>query len=332
MLDPDNNDRETRTMKLRCELLALIMLLVASTTGAQQPNDIVLWSARLRSERAIKPGEKIAGVLSASIEDGWHIYSLTQGPGGPIPTNISVPLKQIVSSDGNVSGPKPEESFDPNFLIVTEFYEHSVNFEVPLVVDPAAKSGPATAIIDVRFQTCSERLCLRPATIHVPLAVNTTRVGADKNTVLDFLFTDFTGKARKFSEFKGKVLLLDFWATWCKPCLADIPHLKELYAKHHAHGFEIIGMDSETLGQDAGDADPQFAKERQEQARQIVSTRVVNWTQATSDTAVPVAVKVFGVESLPTKILIDREGKIVARIKDSAELDQLLEKLFSGKQ
>src|SRR6266496_3039054 len=204
MLDPDNNDRETRTMKLRCELLALIMLLVASTTGAQQPNDIVLWSARLRSERAIKPGEKIAGVLSASIEDGWHIYSLTQGPGGPIPTNISVPLKQIVSSDGNVSGPKPEESFDPNFL----------------------------------------------------------------------MFTDFTGKARKFSEFKGKVLLLDFWATWCKPCLADIPHLKELYAKYHAQGFEIIGMDSETLGQDAGDADPQFAKERQEQARQIVSTRV----------------------------------------------------------
>jgi len=58
----------------------------------------------------------------------------------------------------------------------------------------------------------------------------------------------------------------------------------------------------------------------------------VNWTQATSDTAVPVAVKVFGVESLPTKILIDRDAKVIARIKEGAELDQLLEKLFSGKQ
>jgi hypothetical protein len=58
----------------------------------------------------------------------------------------------------------------------------------------------------------------------------------------------------------------------------------------------------------------------------------VLWTQATAETAVPVAVKVFGVESLPTKILIDRDGKIVARIKDSAELDAWLEKLLGVKQ
>jgi glutathione peroxidase-family protein len=108
--------------------------------------------------------------------------------------------------------------------------------------------------------------------------------------------------------------------------------LKELYAKYHAQGFEIIGMDSETLGQDERDADPEFGKERQKQARQIVSTRGVTWAQATDETAVPVAVKIFGVESLPTKILIDREGKVVARIKEGAELDQLLEKLLRGKQ
>jgi thiol-disulfide isomerase/thioredoxin len=146
--------------------------------------------------------------------------------------------------------------------------------------------------------------------------------------VPDFNFTDFNGSARHFSEYRGRVVLLDFWASWCSPCLADIPQLKSAYEKFRTQGFEIIGMNSETVGQT--EVDPSFLRDAQTQAREIVRRRGVSWTQSNSESSVAAA-KLFGIESLPAKFLIDREGRLVATVKDIAELDSLLPGLLKSK-
>ena len=143
------------------------------------------------------------------------------------------------------------------------------------------------------------------------------------SAVADFDFVDFEGKTRKFSEFKGKVVLIDFWATWCGPCLADIPKLKKLYDKYKVEGFEVFGMNAETIG-DEDASDPEFAKEADTRARQIVKTRGAVWTHANAKSSLPIAVNIFGVKVLPTKILVGRDGKIIAKLGEKDDTEKIV--------
>ncbi len=133
------------------------------------PSQIVTWRASLNSNAPLKHGEEVTAQLKATIRNGWHVYSISQLPGGPSPTIISVPKGQPLNEAGAILGPPPLEAYDPNFNMKTEFYERSATFKVPLEVTQTASPGASKIVIKVHFQTCNDHLCLPPTKIEVPL-------------------------------------------------------------------------------------------------------------------------------------------------------------------
>ena len=114
--------------------------------------------------------------------------------------------------------------------------------------------------------------------------------------VPDFTFTDFDGKKRKLSEFRGKYLLVDFWALWCGPCRRELPYQKAAYSRFQARDFEILGMDN--------DDDPALIKP-------WLRKNGLNWPQATQDSIRTVETR-YRIHSFPTTLLLGPDGKIVS--------------------
>jgi thiol-disulfide isomerase/thioredoxin len=114
----------------------------------------------------------------------------------------------------------------------------------------------------------------------------------------DFSFVDLNGKKRKFSEFRGKYVLLDFWGFWCPPCREELPYLREAYKRFQTRNLEIVGMNTD-------DYTPESIKKSLEE-------NGMTWTQARADSFVELKDFEFRIESFPTTFLIAPDGKILS--------------------
>jgi thiol:disulfide interchange protein len=152
-----------RVLRLVNLLLAVAWLLIFS--GAARAQNPVTWAVEVNAPATLKAGDKFTAQVTAQIAPGWHLYSITQGAGGPIPTRITVPDGQPFKLAGNVSGPRPRVQMDPNFEINTETHEGSATFRTPLVVVADASAGAQQLNINVRFQACDDTKCLPPRTL-----------------------------------------------------------------------------------------------------------------------------------------------------------------------
>jgi len=126
------------------------------------------------SARNVSSGRTVPITVQADIAKGWHIYSLTQRSGGPIPLRIDLIGAADVLVRGIIKAPKPERLFDKNFGIETELYSGSPRFTIPVGVPGRSPGGIRKFHIGARYQVCSDRLCLPPRTDSLGVALRST--------------------------------------------------------------------------------------------------------------------------------------------------------------
>jgi thiol-disulfide isomerase/thioredoxin len=142
-----------------------------------------------------------------------------------------------------------------------------------------------------------------------------------------FSSNDINGSPLSLADFKGKYVLLDFWASWCVPCRKGNPHLKEVYAKYKDSGFEIIGISDD-------DSKPEAWKNAVEKDGTGIWKHVLRGLKRTETGFDRTNDKSewYNIHSLPTKILIDPTGKIIGRYdEEEAALDAQLAAIFGKK-
>ncbi len=138
----------------------------------QIPKEPVKWSIRvITPDPTLKPGAQFTVELTAGIENGWHLYSLEQEEGGPLPTRIVIPADQPFVAGGTIESAEPKSEMDPNFNLMTHYYEEQAVFSVPVKVAAHAAAGKSEVRINVSFQTCSNELCLPPKTIKLGVEI-----------------------------------------------------------------------------------------------------------------------------------------------------------------
>jgi peroxiredoxin len=157
-----------------------------------------------------------------------------------------------------------------------------------------------------------------PSAVQLKERLETAKRTAVGKTAPDFSQPDTTGKRISLSSFKGKYVLVDFWASWCGPCRKENPNLIKAYSKYRDSNFTILGVSFDRHGQ-------------KDKWIEAIRKDGLLWTQISELNGFENnAAKLYAIKGLPSNLLIDPNGKIIAKNLYREDLNSFLDPLFKN--
>ena len=301
-------------MKLRSILALLLLLAFATSLSAQATEEYRKLLDELSQKRASVSQREFMGIA----QEGFA-YFIFRYPDSPEAVEAHLNLGQLYAQAGQAEktvshlesymarsdGRKPEEVAVAKFFLAKGY----------LMLDQLDKAEAPLGEVANGGQGVPERI--RNAAAMDLARIPVLRKLVIGNPAIAIKATTSDGKEITLDRYRGKVLLLDFWASWCKPCRQEMPNVKKVYNDFNGNGFEILGIS----------LDESSAK-----FRGYVDEQDISWPQIFDGKGWNSQVgKLYAVNSIPATFLLDRKGKIRYRDLRGDDLYEAVKTLIAEK-
>ena len=247
---------------------------------------------------AMKAAPKNPARYDAALFEGM-VGRAREMAGVNVSAKPAVTLEEIIQA----ADAKPETKSEASFISVMQAYEAT------------EESGGDTAAWIAKAEKHLKEFSGEKRNSMVESKIKSIKATADlKTKPLDLKFTAVDGREVDLAKFQGKVVLIDFWATWCGPCVAELPNVLKAYKELHPKGFEIVGI---SLDSDKSKLES-FVKEQDMDWPQFFDGQ--GWKNEISSK--------YGINSIPAMWLVNKKGMVVST-NARAGLEEKVQKLLA---